>query len=290
MYSLKNWITSQKTLPMDDWDGKFYCTETNAEISFRVNTKRGFLKAYTFTLVIEGSISLLYNGRELTLQADDLYIYSPGQPLTIIAASDDYHGICLLVDELTTIDIPTVRDLMQIAYMPIMQLHEPKLSLPHDEAQNLATRMHEIINYLYSDHTYKAEMLRMLVAIFMLDLQNEQEHAVVHRRFSQRVEDIFMDFIQLLPKHFAEHHDISFYASALHISPVSLSRIVRQVSNRTVVDYINQMLLMEATFLLHTSKLSIAQIADRLHFADAPSFSKFFSRLKGQSPRAFREQ
>ena len=231
MYSLKNWITSQKTLPMDDWDGKFYCTETNAEISLRVNTKRGFLKAYTFTLVIKGSISLLYNGREFTLQADDLYIYSPRQPLTIIAASDDYHGICLLVDELTTIDLPTVRDLMQIAYMPIMQLYEPKLSLPHDEAQHLATRMHEIINYLYSDHTYKAEMLRMLVAIFMLDLQNEQEHAVVHRRISQRVEDIFMDFIRLLPKHFAEHHDISFYASALHISPVYLSRIVRQVSN-----------------------------------------------------------
>ena len=87
----------------------------------------------------------------------------------------------------------------------------------------------------------------------------------------------------------AEHHDIPFYASALHITPVYLSRVVRQATGRTVVDYINQMLLMEASFLLQTSGLSITQIADHLHFADTPSFSKFFSRLKGVSPKEYRK-
>jgi AraC-like DNA-binding protein len=86
-----------------------------------------------------------------------------------------------------------------------------------------------------------------------------------------------------------EHHDIPFYADQLHISPVYLSRVVRQVTGRTVVDYINQMLLMEASFLLQTSQLSIAQIADHLHFADTPSFSKFFSRLSGMSPKEYRK-
>ena len=55
------------------------------------------------------------------------------------------------------------------------------------------------------------------------------------------------------------------------------------------MDYINHMLLTEASFLLRTSKLSIGQISDRLHFSDTPSFSKFFSRMKGMSPRAYRE-
>ena len=120
-------------------------------------------------------------------------------------------------------------------------------------------------------------------------LQNAQQRAIVQRQTPQRVEEIFIDFIRLLPRHFVEHHDIPFYADQLHISPVYLSRVVRQVTGRTVVDYINQMLLMEATFLLKTSELSITQIADRLNFADAPSFSKFFSRLKGLSPRTYRE-
>jgi transcriptional regulator GlxA family with amidase domain len=62
------------------------------------------------------------------------------------------------------------------------------------------------------------------------------------------------------------------------------------MTGRTVVDHISQMLLMEASFLLTTTDLSVAQIADRLHFADAAAFCKFFSRQKGISPRRFREQ
>lgn len=54
------------------------------------------------------------------------------------------------------------------------------------------------------------------------------------------------------------------------------------------MDYINQMLVMEASFLLRTTSLSITQIADRLHFSDVASFSKFFSRFKGVSPRDYR--
>ena len=78
----------------------------------------------------------------------------------------------------------------------------------------------------------------MLYAVFLLDLQNAQRHAIVHRVVSQRVEDLFISFIRLLPHHFAAHHDIGFYASALSISTVYLSRVVRQVIGRTVIDYV----------------------------------------------------
>jgi AraC-like DNA-binding protein len=194
-----------------------------------------------------------------------------------------------MADEHVTIEAPSVHDLVHLAYLPIVQLHEPKQTLPADTAQLLIMKMREIIGYLHSDHIYKGEVLRMLYSIFLLDLQNAQNRAIVHRQTPQRVEEIFIGFIRLLPDHFAEHHDIPFYASALHISPVYLSRVVRQVTGRTVIDYINQMLLMEASFLLRTSELSIAQIADRLHFADTPSFSKFFSRLNGMSPKEYRK-
>jgi len=45
---------------------------------------------------------------------------------------------------------------------------------------------------------------------------------------------------------------------------------------------------MEAFFLLRTTSLTIGQVADRLSFADTASFSKFFTRMQGQSPRLFR--
>ena len=76
----------------------------------------------------------------------------------------------------------------------------------------------------------------MLYSIFLLDLQNAQQRAIAHRQTPQRVEEIFIDFIRLLPRYFVEHHDIPFYADQLHISTVYLSRVVRQVTGRTVVD------------------------------------------------------
>lgn len=275
-------------MPTDDWDGKLFCDKTDADRTFLTNKIQGFLAAYTFTLVIQGQLTIVYNDRELMLQADDLFFYSPGMSVTIIAASADYQGLCLLADENATIELTTVRDLVYIAYAPIVQLHEPKLALSYAEALRLAERMYEIINYLHSEHLYKTEILRLLYAIFLLDVQNAQQRAIIHRQTSQRVEEIFIGFIRLLPQYFAEHHDIGFYASALNISSVYLSRVVRQVTGRTVVDYINQMIVMEASFLLRTSTMNITQIADRLHFADTPSFSKFFSRLKGVSPREYR--
>lgn len=94
----------------------------------------------------------------------------------------------------------------------------------------------------------------------------------------------------MLPQHFIEHRDIAFYAFRLCITTTYLSRIVRQVSGRTVADYIDQMLLMEAAWLLQTTTLTVAQIADRLHFADTTTFARFFKRLKGCTPKEYRQR
>ncbi len=79
-------------------------------------------------------------------------------------------------------------------------------------------------------------------------------------------------------------------AIVLCITTTYLSRVVRQVSGgRTVVDYINQMLLMEAVFLLRQTSLSITQISDQLHFSEVTTFARFFNRMKGMNPRDFRK-
>ena len=291
MYTLNEYlpIFVGDDLPENGWDAGMYCQETNATKILRANLTQGLVSCFAFMLVDKGWMSIHYNGRQLTIHPNDLYTYSPGLPVTVTAISDDFHGYCLMADEHAAIDAPVLHDIVHIATLPVVQLREPKQTLPDDAARHLVGKMCEIIHYQQSDHIYKAEVSRMLYAIFLLDLQNVQDRTIAHRQLSQRVEAIFIEFIRLLPDHYIEHHNIPFYASQLCISPVYLSRVVRQVSGRTVIDYINHMLLVEACFLLRASKLSIAQISDRLHFSDTPSFSKFFSRMKGMSPRAYRE-
>lgn len=97
MYSLKDaWVKMQGSVPYKNWDGKMHCAWTDTPMTFRANTVGGFFSAYTFTLVREGWLTIVYNGKELTLNPDDLYVYSPGMPVTILSASENYKGICLL--------------------------------------------------------------------------------------------------------------------------------------------------------------------------------------------------
>ena len=291
MYTLKEWWTlTSGAEPVEVWDGKLLCLETDAQKTSLTNQTQGFLACYTFTLVTRGELTLTYNDREIRLRAGDLYIYSPGMAVTVNSITDDYRGICLLADENTTLETPVVRDMISLAYKPAMQLTEPKLTLPAETAALFEARMREIIAYLHSDNHYKQQILRMLYAVFLLDFHSVKEKVEAHEHIPHRMEEIFIGFSRLLPLHFVKHHDIGFYANELNITPDYLSRIVKRVSGRTVVDYVNQMLVMEAAFLLRTSQLSISQIADRLHFADLPSFSKFFSRLKGMAPREYRER
>ena len=105
---------------------------------------------------------------------------------------------------------------------------------------------------------------------------------------SERTTELFIAFMRLLTTHFIDHHDIGFYADRLHITTIHLSRVVRQMTGRTVIDYINMMLLMEAVWLLRSTDLPLADIAERLHFSDQSSFGRFFTRMKGINPKRFR--
>ena len=291
MYSLKEaWIKMQGNVPYEQWDGKMHCVRTDAAMTFRANLTGGFFSAYTFTLVLEGWLTIIYNGKELTLNPDDLYVYSPGMPVTILSASENYSGICLLVDEFQTLETDTVREMIRIAYLPIVRLQEPIITLSREMADSLASRMDEIIHYLQSDNLHREAILQHLYAIFLLDMQNAIERFDTPGTMPKRTEDVFIGFIRLLPENFERHHDIGFYADSLHISTTYLSRVVRQVTGRTVIDYVNQFLLMEAVFLLRTTAMSIAQISDRLHFSDQAAFSKFFSHEQGVSPKEYRRQ
>lgn len=289
MYTLKEWWhISIGDDPMPDWDGKVLCTESNAGMTRLTNITQGFLACYTFTLVTRGWLTMNYNGSNIRLSKGDLYIYSPGLAVTISDSSADYQSICLMVDEFTTLETPSVRDLVSLAHLPIVQLSTPKLTLNEETAAMFETRMREMIAYQHSNNIYKEKLLRMLYAVFLVDLQNVQEKAIVHRQVPQRVEELFIGFNRLLPQHFIEHRDIGFYADRLCITNDYLSRIVKQVSGHTVVELINQMLLMEACYLLRTTTMSVSQIANRLHFAEPAAFTHFFTRMKGLSPREYR--
>lgn len=289
MYTLKDFLTSVIGMSGDDVPSdEMYCSESNTQLTFLTNLMQETLAGYSYTLVRKGWLKLIYGGSELLLQEGDLLIYSPGIQISIVSGSTDYRSVCLIVDERVALEIPNVRNVILTAYQPLVELGCPVIHFNAEQAEHFWQHMHEIIEYLHSSHRYLQESLRTLFSQFILDLMDVVDKKLGPGQISERSAELFIAFVRQLTLNFVEHHDLQFYANHLHVTTIHLSRVVRQVSGRTVADYINQMLLLESLWLLKTTNLPLSIIAERLHFSDQSSFGRFFLRMRGISPKQYR--
>ncbi|MBQ9232039.1 MAG: helix-turn-helix transcriptional regulator [Prevotella sp.] len=290
MYNLQSYLQAITERPTEELPfHEFFCSETNLEQTLLTNKMQETLAAFSYTLIRQGTLHIVYNRQPITLRSGDLYFYSPGMQISITSGSDDYRGICLIADEDVTFESTAVHTAISTAFLPTAEVGKPVIHLNDQQAEMIGKRMTEISLYQNTPHRHLAEGLRTLYSMFIFDLMDIVELGGVEKlHVGERSVELFDGFMRLVSRHFAEHHDIGFYASELCITTTHLSRIVRQHTGRTVVDYINRLLILEASWLLLHTDQTITTIAEQLHFANQHNFSRFFTRLKGISPKAYR--
>jgi len=269
------------------WDGKLACTEGSIQgqtphFSFES------IKVYGFILVRRGSIRVRYRGREILYRQGEVQVYFPYMPIATLEYSSDFDGIGLFFDIDLLEQSPMCHQLFRGTSVPLQSRHEPKIVLNAVAAERLGEIMHTIHYYVSHSSPNKGEMLYSLCGVFLFDLLEEQGVEMAHSTTPSRTDEILQRFLSLVTDHYAQQHELPFYAEQLCISTTYLSRMVRQMFGCTAKDIINRALLAESEYQLRTTSLTIAQIADNLHFADQASFNHFFTRHKGLSPSAFR--
>ena len=290
MYTISDtWMGAYGMAHYRDWNGQFLSFEADKETYMRTNTLPGTVATYAFIIVLRGRSTLLYSGREITIERNHLFIYMPGFPISVKDVSEDYTCLCLVADESFTVGTPSIRNAVRSALLPIFEMRQPVVNLSPEESARLSKLIRIAEDYRISENPMRQEMLKSLYAIFLMDLSSILSRQTKRGGFGKRTEELFMNFMDLLPKHFVREHGIEFYADALNVTPTYLSRAVRQVSGRTVVEYINRLLLMEAIWLLENTTLSIDEIAERINYADSTTFGRFFFRMKGVTPREYRK-
>ena len=291
MYNIPEAYSKSTLVSSNDfWEYKIGCLLTDAELTMATNRMPNTLEAYTITLVTNGNLTLTSNSRELTLHTNDIFFYLPGYLVKIKDVSPDYTGICLIIDMKQALDTPASKYMVQTAFFPLLEIGIPKVTISAQDAERMKSIMLLMHSTIHGDSIYKGRILKMLYSVLILDLMNLYRLRQSDKPLSEQARQLYLSFIRLLPDNFKEHHDIRFYADQLHVTPTYLSRVVKQVSSHTVLDFINQMLMLEASWMLVDTKKSIAEIADALHFSDQASFSKFFTRLQGVTPKSYRKK
>lgn len=69
MYTIPDtWMWQYGKSRYRDWDGKFLSFDADKETYMRTNTLPGTVATYAFIIVLRGSSTLLYSGREITIK------------------------------------------------------------------------------------------------------------------------------------------------------------------------------------------------------------------------------
>lgn len=97
------------------------------------------------------------------------------------------------------------------------------------------------------------------------------------------------EFIRLVHANFSRERSVSFYASALCVSPKYLSSMVKEATGRTAARWIDDYVVMEAKNLLRYSGKNVQQVAYTLNFPNQSAFGKYFKHLTGMSPTEFQK-
>lgn len=97
------------------------------------------------------------------------------------------------------------------------------------------------------------------------------------------------DFIRLVHANFSRERSVSFYASALCVSPKYLSSMVKEATGRTAARWIDDYVIMEAKNLLRYSGKNVQQVAYTLNFPNQSAFGKYFKHITGMSPTEFQK-
>lgn len=168
--------------------------------------------------------------------------------------------------------------------------HIPIVYLDTNE-QKKFNMLHEVfIDELETKDNIQAEMLRMLMARFIIKttrlLKNNDE--TIQTKKSSKV-DLLRAFNFLVEQHFKTHHKVAFYAEKLFKSPKTLSNNFAKL-NQSPLQIIHKRIVLEAQRLLLYTNKSAKEIAYSIGFEDASHLNRIFKKYTKQTLLEFKKE
>lgn len=100
---------------------------------------------------------------------------------------------------------------------------------------------------------------------------------------------LYEQFLHLLDEGRTMKRTVAHYAGLLHTTPQNLNNACRKAVDRAATEVLGDFLMSEAKRLLLYTNGYVSEISFALDFKDPSHFVKYFKRVTGQTPQAFRQ-
>lgn len=267
------------------------CIAANSASEMEIFRFPSRLNALIIGVGTEGETSLTSNLQEFRLKKDSLFIFSPKHILQVQSNNRfKAHLIVIAPDFLKRINIDTKR------MMPLFRQFGslPCMELTHAESQSLRSFISMVEQELKGSETdFSSEIIGELIAATIYKVGDIlthylTEHPEVDSPIHNRAEEYFRQFTELLGEHYKHERSVGFYARQLCITPKYLTTLIKRISGKSVSEWIDNYVILEAKTLLKYSNMSVQEIAYYLNFPNQSFFGSYFKRNAGMSPSQYK--
>lgn len=155
--------------------------------------------------------------------------------------------------------------------------------------------MFRILRYYFSvpDCTVRPAMLLMQLKTFFLGFHDyllRHPESIPTTTVSQRTEELFGRFMELLEHDYRISREVNYYANRLCITRKYLGVVVGKKTDKTPKALIDEYVILQLKLSLRSTNDSVKQLAQQYHFSDASFLVRYFREHTGQTPAGFRQQ
>lgn len=291
--SLDKLLSISKVLSKGTRYGKHCCL-----INLNTNTDRDIFRypvrinAYILVVCSDGVIELSYNLFNVTLSANNMFLYNPDTIIRTNALTPSKLSIMIFTREFID-EVGITLGNVPLQYKIVRE--RQTFSLSEQDCRQLRTLMAITGDFvgMNKNNAHYHEMVKSAFKAFIyraIYIMDEQYHSLSKETLPAQENNHFDKFMRLLQENYREQHYIKFYSEKMGLTPKYLSMLIKKTSGRLATEWIDDYLILEAKNLIKYSSMSIQQISYALHFPNQSFFGKYFKRHTGLSPKAYRLQ
>lgn len=236
--------------------------------------------------ITEGSTDISINMKTYHVQAPAIVVLLPDVVIQLREILVRHKSFCLIMSPQFFVNMFNDSVLQTTLYTKLHK--DPVISFPRSDARILymfKDLIAGLMGSLNCEHKLEAARHLTLALFFGYIISKQIADAP---KAKSRTDEIFRDFLSMLREDYGSHREVSHYADRLCITPKYLSSAVKEASGKSPQDWIDEYVVTAAKAMLSSSNQSIDEISLRLNFASLSLFGKFFKRVTGLSPRAYR--
>lgn len=255
----------------------------------------------SFILLTEGEIEMELNTELHTISANSILVTDSRTVQKISAVRSPSARLYLL--SLTPEFIRNLNiDINVLQHAHLRTSTEPFITRQLKESSILVGYM-EMLNENAltnpANTLYTKNISRSLIAALiyqMMQIANSRYVSDVSNRMEKKSENgnrrmnYVKSFMELVHQYYSTERSLGFYADKLCISPKYLSAVIKECTNRSAAEWIDEYVMLEAKNMLRFSGMNIQQVAYALNFRNQSAFGKYFKHLAGMSPSQFQKQ